>query len=350
MNIETLLRAGRKHGASDIHIIVGLPPVFRVDGQITTAKGEVVTAELARELAFGPLSETQKQACEKEWQLCYSTCFGENDRARVTIYYRNGCPELSIRLSETEIRNRDELHLPTLIDDLARKPNGLIIITGPTGVGKTTTFHYMIDRINSEFRKKIVTVEDPVEYVHASKRAVVIQQELLTDVHSFRQALVHVLRQDPDVIGIGEMRDPETMYTALMAAETGHMVIATLHTPDTVLSIQRIVSAFPEGQQSEVRYMLSNTLQAVIAQQLLPHAQGGRRVLCCEVLIGTQGVRHTIRDNAAHKLYTELQAGRKVGMITMDRALLELYQKGEITYDVALNMAREPETIKERSA
>jgi twitching motility protein PilT len=350
MNIESLLRAGRKHGASDIHIVVGLPPVFRVDGQINTAKGEPVSVELARELSFGPLNDAQKHTLETEWQLCYSTIFAETDRARVTIYYRNGCPELSIRLSETEIRNRDELHLPAILDDLARKPTGLIIITGPTGVGKTTTFHYMIDRINSEFRKKIVTVEDPVEYVHAAKRAIVIQQELLTDVHSFRQALVHVLRQDPDIIGIGEMRDPETMYTALMAAETGHLVIATLHTPDTVLSIQRIVSAFPEGQQSEVRYMLSNTLQAVIAQQLLPHAQGGRRVLCCEILIGTQGVRHTIRENQSHKLYTELQAGRKYGMVTMDRALLELYQKGEITYDAALTMAREPETIKERTA
>lgn len=350
MTIDTLLRAGRKNGASDLHIVVGLPPIFRVDGQIIASKGEAVTAELARQLAFGPLNDAQRQAVEKEWQLCYSTSFADNDRARVTIYYRNGCPELSVRFSETEIRNRDELHLPTIIDDFARKPNGLIIITGPTGVGKTTTFHYMIDRINSEFRKKIVTVEDPIEYVHSSKRAIVIQQELLTDVHSFRQALVHVLRQDPDIIGIGEMRDPETMYTALMAAETGHLVIATLHTPDTVLSIQRIVSAFPEGQQSEVRYMLSNTLQAVIAQQLLPHSQGGRRVLCCEILIGTQGVRHTIRENAAHKLYTELQAGRKFGMVTMDRALLELYQKGEITYDTALSMARDPETIKERTA
>jgi twitching motility protein PilT len=350
MNIEMLLRAGRKHGASDVHIVVGLPPVFRVDGQINTAKGEPVTPELARSLAFEPLNELQRQTLEKEWQLCYSTIFAGADRARVTIYYRNGCPELSIRLSETEMRQRDELHLPAIVDEFARKSNGLIIITGPTGVGKTTTFHYMIDRINSEFRKKIVTVEDPVEYVHSAKRAIVIQQELLTDVHSFRQALVHVLRQDPDIIGIGEMRDPETMYTALMAAETGHLVIATLHTPDTVLSIQRIVSAFPEGQQSEVRYMLSNTLQAVLAQQLLPHAQGGRRVLCCEILVGTQGVRHTIRDNAAHKLYTELQAGRKFGMVTMDRALLELYQKGEITYDTALSMAREPETIKERTA
>jgi len=350
MNIETLLNTARKHEASDIHIVVGLPPVFRIEGQITVAKGDAVSTETAHALACEYLNDEQKKKLEREWQLCYSTNFNNTDRARVTIYYRNGIPELSIRLSEPLIRSREELKLPALIDDLARKPNGLIIITGPTGVGKTTTFHYMIDLINSELRKKIVTVEDPIEYNHTSKRAIVIQQELLTDVHSFQQALVHVLRQDPDIIGIGEMRDPDTMYTALMAAETGHLVIATLHTPNSVQSVQRVVSAFPEGQQSEVRYMLSNTIQAVIAQQLLPHSQGGRRVLCCEVLIGTQGVRHNIRENTIHKLYTELQAGRKYGMITMDHALLELYQRGDITYDTALNMAQDPETIKNRNA
>ena len=271
MTIEALLRAARKHEASDIHVVVGLPPMFRVEGQIHGVNGDVITPSLARALAHECLNAAQKETLEREWQLCFSTTFGETDRARVTIYMRNGSPELSMRLSERVIRSRQELRLPPLLDDLARKPNGLIIITGPTGVGKTTTFHYLIDRINAEFRKKIVTVEDPIEYTHSSKRAIVIQQELLTDVHSFRQALVHILRQDPDIIGIGEMRDPETMYTALMAAETGHLVIATLHTPDTVLSVQRIVSAFSEGEQSEVRHMLSNSLQAVIAQQLLPH-------------------------------------------------------------------------------
>lgn len=350
MNILTLLKSGRKHNASDVHIIVGLPPVFRVDGEIVVAKGDVVTAELARSLAHEHLNEEQKKTLEKDWQLCYSTQFGESDRARVTIYFRNSHPEMSIRLSEQVIHSRTELTLPAIVDDLVRKPNGLVIITGPTGVGKTTTFNYMIDRINTESRKKIVTIEDPIEYTHPSKRSIVIQQEVLTDVRTFYQALLHALRQDPDVIAVGEMRDKETMYTALMAAETGHFVIATLHTPDTVQSVQRIVSAFPEGQQTEVRYMLANTLQAVLAQQLLPRAQGGRRALCCEVLVGMQGVRHHIRDNTIHKLYTELQAGRKYGMITMDHALLDLYQRGEITYDTAVTMARDPQTIKSRTA
>ncbi len=350
MTIEQLLRAGRKHNASDIHIVVGMPPVFRVDGEIVTAKGEPIDAETATALAHESLNEEQKRRLERDWQLCYSTAFGERDRARITVYYRNGVPELSIRLSELAIRTREELRLPGIVDEIVRRPYGLFLITGPTGVGKTTTLHYALDQINRESRKKIVTIEDPIEYTHESRRALVIQQEVLTDVHSFHQALLHVLRQDPDVICIGEMRDRETMYTALMAAETGHFVIATLHTPDTVQSVQRIVSAFPEGQQTEVRLMLANTVQAIIAQQLHPDAQGAQRVLCCEVLVGTHGVRHHIRENTIHKLYTELQAGRKHGMITMDHALLELYQKGDITYDTALTAARDPSTIEKRSA
>jgi twitching motility protein PilT len=350
MTIAVLLRHGRKHNASDIHIVAGLPPIFRVDGEIIAAKGDAVTPEQCRALAYEYLNAVQKQTLETDWQLCFSTTFGDKDRARVTIYLRNGCPELSIRLSEPAIRGREDLHLPPIVDELARKPNGLIFLTGPTGVGKTTTFHYMLDRINQEERKKIITIEDPIEYTHSSKRSIVVQQEILTDVHSFPQGLVHVLRQDPDVIGIGELRERETMYTALMAAETGHLVITTLHTPDTLQSIQRVISVFPEGQQTEVRYMLANTLQAVIAQQLLPRSTGGRRVLCCEVLVGTPGIRHLIRENTIHKIYSELQAGRKYGMVTMDHALLDLYQKGEITYDTAVTMARDPNTIKERSA
>ena len=348
--MEGLLRNGRKLNASDIHILVGLPPVLRIDGEIVVAKGDAVTADAARTLAHECLNDEQKNALQSTWQLCFSTSYGDKDRARITIYMRNGCPELSIRLSEPVIRSREDLHLPPIVDELVRKPHGLIILTGPTGVGKTTTFHYMIDRINNESRVKIITIEDPVEYTHFSKRAVVVQQELLTDVKSFQQALVHVLRQDPDVIGIGEMRDRETMYTALTAAETGHLVIATLHTPDAIQAVQRIVSAFPEGQQDEIRYMLANTIQAVIAQQLLPSATGGSRVLCCEVLVGTASIRHNIRENAIHKIYSDLQAGRKLGMVTMDHALLDLYQKGEIVYDTAVTMASDPKTIKERVA
>lgn len=350
MNLVNLLRSGRKYHASDIHILVGLPPVLRIDGEVMVAKGDVITVDAARALAYECLNDEQRRALDSTWQLCFSTSFGERDRARVTIYMRGGNPELSIRLSEPVIQSREDLRLPAIVDELVRKPNGLILLTGPTGVGKTTTFHYLIDRINGERRVKIVTIEDPIEYTHAAKRAVVVQQELLTDVKSFQEALVHVLRQDPDVIGIGEMRERETMYTALTAAETGHLVIGTLHTPDAIQAVQRIVSAFPEGQQGEIRHMLANTMQAVIAQQLLPNATGGRRVLCCEVMIGTPSVRHSIRENNIYKIYSDLQAGRKYGMITMDHALLELYQQGDITYDTAVTMARDPNAIKDRVA
>jgi twitching motility protein PilT len=350
MNLKSLLQAGRRHNASDIHVAVGLPPMFRIDGEIVAARGDVVTAEAARKLTYECLNEPQKARLERHWRLCFSATFGPQDRARVTVYFRNGCPELSVRLSEPTMRSREELRLPAIVDDLARRLQGLLLFTGPTGVGKTTTFHYVVDLINRESRKKIITIEDPIEFAHTSKRALVIQQEVLTDVRSFHAALMHGLRQDPDVIGIGEMRDRDTIYTALLAAETGHLVLGTLHTPDTVQSVQRIISAFPAAQQTEVRLMLANTLQAVIAQQLLPDARGQQRVLCCEILVGTYAVRHNIRENTVHKLPSELQAGRKHGMVSMDHALLELYQKGDITYDTALSVARDPTTIRARSA
>lgn len=350
MDLAALLRAGRVFAASDIHVVVGLPPVFRIDGDIVISKADVVTAEQAKAMAYERLSPDQKARLEKDWMLCFSAIFGEAERARLTIYFRNGCTELAIRLSESTIRTRAELRLPPIVDELAMKPSGLVVITGPTGVGKTTTLHYIVDLINSQRRNKIVTIEDPVEYVHMFKRSIVIQQEVLSDVHDFHHALTHVLRQDPDVIGIGEMRDQETVHTALMAAETGHLVIATLHTPSATELLQRIISTFPEGQQSEVRFMLANTLQGVIAQQLLPRAQGKGRVLCHEVLIGTAGVCHHIRQNAMHKVYTEMQGGQKYQMITMDHCLLDMYQKGEITYDTAVSMARYPESIQARLA
>ncbi len=350
LSLEGLLQAAVHHRASDIHVVVGMPPVFRVDGEIVPGDGREVTVEDARRLAAEGISEEQRRRLEHNWELCVSYRFGEFDRARVTVYFRNGSPELAIRLAERTLRSRDELGLPPLIDELSRRTQGLILITGPTGVGKTTTFHYLIDRINAEQRKKVVTIEDPIEFVHVPKRSLVVQQELFTDVRDFQAALLHVLRQDPDVIGVGEMRHRDTLYTALVAAETGHLVVGTLHTPNAIQSIQRIVSAFPEGQQTEVRFMLAECLEAVLAQQLLPRATGPGRVLCHELLVGTPGIRNIIRENHIHKLYSELQAGRRHGMVTMDHSLLELYQQGDISYDTALRMARYPEAFRKRNA
>jgi len=259
-----------------------------------------------------------------------------------------GVPEMAIRICESRVRDREELGLPAVVEELTRKTNGLILVTGPTGVGKTTTLNLMVDTINHERRAKIVTIEDPIEYVHENRKSIVIQQEVMTDVHSFRQALVHVLRQDPDVVVIGEMRDLETIETALIAAETGHLVLATLHTPDSVQTIQRIYSVFPGTQQNAITMQLANSLQAIIAQKLIPRADGKGRIIACEVCIATSAVRNHIRERQPHMLYSEMQTGRKHEMQTMDQSLIDLYQRGDITYDAAVSHAREPNTIRHK--
>jgi twitching motility protein PilT len=350
MNLQTILAAAREHNASDIHVLVGLSPMFRVGGEIVASRGSPIEADDVLSMLNECLSPEQRARLESDWQLCVSVVHPGLGRARLTVYRRNGEFELAIRMSEQTLRTRDDLRLPEIVDSLARKPHGLVILTGPTGVGKTTTFHYMIDLINAENACKIVTIEDPIEFVHPFKRALVVQQELLSDVRDFTSALRHVLRQDPDVVGIGEMRDRETIYTALMAAETGHLVIATLHTPGAVDVVQRLVSSFPQGQQDEIRFMVANTLQGVVAQQLLPSVSVKGQVLCCEVLIGTHAVRNHIRENQAHQLYSEIQSGRRHGMVTMDHALLDLYEKGEISYDAAISSAKHPNDIKRRAS
>ncbi len=350
MKLQRILTEARAANASDVHMLAGLPPIHRIAGRIVAAPGGAVTREMIETMLEESLSAAQRDRLERDWQLCFSIVHADSGRARVAVYRRNGEHEMSIRLGDMAIRSRQELALPEIVDQLARKRNGLVILTGPTGVGKTTTFHYMIDLINAERSAKIITIEDPIEYVHPHKQSLVVQQEVLTDVHDFTSALRHVLRQDPNVIGVGEMRDRDTIYTALMAAETGHLVIATLHTPGAADVLQRVVSAFPEGQQGEIRFMLSNVLQGVIAQQLLPRATSNDLIVCCEILIGTQAVRHQIRENATHQLYSEMQAGRKHGMTTMDRSLLDLYQQGLITYDTAVSSARDAESIKRRAS
>jgi twitching motility protein PilT len=350
MNLKPILLAARKHDASDIHLLVGLPPMFRIHGEIVASKGAALTREGIEAMMTDSLNAEQRARLERDWQLCFSVVVPECGRARVTVYRRNGSHELSIRMSEQMVRTREELLLPLIIDDLARKPNGLVVITGPTGSGKTTTLHYMLDQINAARAAKIVTIEDPIEYVHAFKRSIVVQQEMLTDAQDFATSLRHVLRQDPDVIAIGEMRDKDSIHTALLAAETGHLVIATLHTPGAIDVVQRLVSAFPGGQQQEVQFLLANVLQGVVAQQLLPRASSKGRIVCCEVLVGTMAVRRHIREGDAHLLMSELQSGRRAGMVTLDHALLDLYQRGEITYDTATSMARAPDSIKVRAA
>lgn len=341
VSLDQILKAGRELGASDIHLVRGVAPAFRVHGDIRLARHEPLTEEMLRSLIDQLLNDKQKRILEEEWQLCFSRHWPDIGRFRASVYFHGGCPEMAIRVSETEIRSRESLRLPAVIDELTRRPTGLILVTGPTGVGKTTTLNYMVDLINRERRAKIVTIEDPVEYVHENRSSIVIQQEVHTDTPSFSKALVHVLRQDPDVIAIGEMRDMETIATALTAAETGHLVLATLHTPDAVQTIQRIYGTFPAEQQNNIAYQVSNSLQAIVAQNLLPRADGKGQILACEICVATPPIRKFIRDGEAHLIINEIQTGRKLQMQSMDMALLDLYQRGEITYDTAMSFARD---------
>jgi|SRR5579864_617676 len=347
--LDKILKGARKLGASDVHLIRGVAPAFRVNGEIRLIGGDALDEAALREMIDGLMNEKHREIFAREWQLCFSRHWEGVGRFRASVYLHAGVPEMAIRLCETTVRQREELGLPAVVDDLARLPNGLILITGATGNGKTTTLNYVIDLINRGRRAKIVTIEDPVEYVHHNQSSIVVQQEVYTDVPSFRQALTHVLRQDPDVVVIGEMRDLETVSTALTAAETGHLVLATLHTPDAVQTIQRIFSVFPHEQQNNIMYQLANTIQAVLAQRLLRRVDGKSQILACEVCMATPAVRKRIRDGEPHLLMSEMQMGRKHHMQTLDAALLDLYQKGEISYDVAVSNAREPDTIRQRS-
>jgi twitching motility protein PilT len=348
MSTETLnrlLSAVKDYEASDLHLIAGVPPAFRVNGEIIIADEDALTEEQIDVMAGALMNEQQRQKFELEWELCISILHSVAGRVRATFYRRNNHTELSLRFTGEKVATRAELGLPEKIDDLARKPNGLVLVTGPTGAGKTTTLNYLVDLINSERRCKIVTIEDPIEFVHENKRAIVVQQEVMTDVRSFNRAFIHVLRQDPDVIVVGEMRDHEAIATALMAAETGHLVLATLHSPNVSHALERIVGVFEGSAQKQIIMQLANSLQGIIAQDLLPSADRSRRVLAYEMLIATGAVRNLIRENQLHQLENTMQIGRKEGMVLMDNHLYDLYCKCAISYDTAVSHARQPERI-----
>jgi twitching motility protein PilT len=349
-NLDRLLSASNKFDASDLHLVAGVPPAFRVNGEIIIADEDALSEGDIEDIAWSMLNEQQRTKFDQEWELCVSLLHEAAGRIRATFYRRNGHPELSLRFCGERIASREELGLPAKIDDLARKTNGLVLVTGPTGAGKTTTLNYMVDLINSERRCKIVTIEDPIEFVHQNKRAIVVQQEVLSDVRSFNRALIHVLRQDPDVIVVGEMRDFEAISTALTAAETGHLVLATMHSPNVSHALERIVGVFEGSAQRQIILQLSNSLQGIIAQELLPAADRTRRVLAYELIVANNAVRNLIRENQIHQLENTIQTGRKEGMTLMDNCLYDLYCKCLITYDTALSRARHPEHIVRQPA
>ncbi len=348
--LNRLLSAANDYDASDLHLIVGVPPAFRVNGEIIIADEDALTEEELTAMADNLMNEQQKKKFGQDWELCISLLHSVAGRVRMTFYRRNSHPEMSFRFCGDRVAKREELGLPKQIDELARKPNGLVLKTGPTGAGKTTTLNYLVDLINSERRCKIVTIEDPIEFVHQNKRAIVVQQEVLTDVHSFNRALIHVLRQDPDVIIVGEMRDHEAIATALTAAETGHLVLATMHSPNASHALERIIGVFEGSAQRQIVLQLSNALQGIIAQDLLPSADRTRRVLGYELLIASGAVRNLIRENQLHHLENTMQMGRKEGMVVMDNCLYDLYCKCLISYDTAVSRARHPDRIIQQKA
>lgn len=344
-NLDRFLTDAKNVNGSDMHLVAGVPPTYRVNGEIIIGDHDALTEEEVNIIAESLMNAQQKRKFDQEWELCISVLHSVVGRVRVTFYRRNGNTEMCFRFCGEHIPSREQLGLPAKIDDLARRQNGLVLITGPTGSGKTTTLNYLVDLINSERRCKIVTIEDPIEFVHQNKRAIVVQQEVLTDVRSFNRALIHVLRQDPDVIVVGEMRDHEAISTALTAAETGHLVLATMHSPNVSNALERIIGVFEGSAQRQIILQTANALQGILSQDLLPAADRTRRVLAYELLVATSAVRNQIRENQLFQLENTMQTGRKEGMVLMDGCLYDLYCKCAISYDTAAARARYPDQI-----
>ncbi|MGQ9524379.1 MAG: type IV pilus twitching motility protein PilT [Armatimonadota bacterium] len=346
MHLDDLLREVVQRGASDLHITVGVPPVFRVDGQLRAGKYERVTPLDSQRLLYDIMTDEQIQKFEANWELDFSYSLGKIARFRVNVYRDRGTVAAAFRLIPAKIPTIRELGLPLILEELTRRPRGLILVTGPTGSGKSTTQAAMINQINHERSAHIITIEDPIEYLHTHHKSIVNQRELNQDTKSFAAALRSALREDPDVLLVGEMRDHETIGTAITCAETGHLVIATLHTNNSAQTVDRIVDVFPAEQQQQVRVQLSNTLEAVLCQQLVPRADGPGRVCAMEVMIATPAVRNLIRESKAHQITSVIQTSANVGMQTMDMALRDLYQRGLISYDDAISRAMNPDELK----
>ena len=344
MDINQLLEEMIQRGASDLHLTAGTPPMFRIDGVLVPSDHEVLNPELTRELAFSLLGDDQIQRFEKEHELDFSFGVPHLSRFRANAYVQRGCVTLAVRTIPFEIPSFKELGLPSVVAHFAARPKGLVLVTGPTGCGKSTTLAALLDKINHERRAHIVTVEDPIEYVFHHRKCIVNQRQIGTDTHSFQRALKYVLRQDPDVVMIGEMRDLETTGAALTISETGHLTFATLHTNSAAESIDRIIDIFPTHRQSQVRSQLSFVLVGVLTQALVPKLGGGR-VLALELLIATPAVKALIRDDKVHQIYSMVQAGRKYGMMTMNQSLQELYFKRQISQETALSFSRDPEEL-----
>ena len=337
--IEALLEECIRRNASDLHIQYGLPPILRIDGVLTPISGYSALAEdLVRTLIFATLDDDQQKILLKDKEFDYSFAFGDIARFRVNAFHERGKLAAAFRLIPNQIKSISDLGMPPIVESFADYPRGLVLVTGPTGSGKSTTLAALVDKINREKSTHIITIEDPIEFTHKSQRSVIAQREVHYDTFSFAAALRSVLREDPDVVLIGEMRDLETIQAAITIAETGHLVFATLHTNSAAQSIDRMIDVFPAHQQPQVRSQLSSILMAICAQRLVP-AIGGGRIVAAEIMIANSAVRALIRDGKTHQLDTAIQTSAEQGMQTMDRTLAKLVQTGIITYDSAREYA-----------
>ena len=345
-NMDKLLKMTVEKNASDLHLTLKCPPQLRIDGSLVHAGEEALKPEDIKTLVYSILSEEQKKIFEKDLELDLACSLGEVSRFRVNVFMQRSSMGCAIRRIPFDIMSFEECGLPIeVVENLCARPKGLVLVTGATGSGKSTTLAAMMDKINSERPCHIITVEDPIEFVHKNKKAIVDQREVHSDTHSFSNALRHVLRQDPDVILIGEMRDLETIESALIIAETGHLVFATLHTSDSAQTINRIIDVFPSHQQQQIRTQLSFVLISVLSQQLIPRAGSSGRVLATEVLVVTPAVKSLIRESKIHQLYSVIQTGQREGMQTMNQSLFLLHKKNLITYEEAFARSMDIEDL-----
>jgi twitching motility protein PilT len=344
--MHDLLSIMVERGASDLHITTGTYPQVRLNGKLgPLSQFEQLTPQDTQRLAYSVLNEAQKQKFEEESELDLSFGIQGMARFRCNVYRQRGAIACAIRVIPVKIRGFHELALPPIVEQLAERPKGLILVTGPTGSGKSTTLAAMVDKINSERSEHIVTIEDPIEFVHQHKKCLVNQREVFSDTQSFKDALKRILRQDPDVVLVGEMRDLETISAALTIAETGHLTLGTLHTNSCAQTMNRIIDVFPTSQQDQVRAQLSLVLEGVFCQQLVPTVDGRGRAMAMEIMVATPAIRNLIREEKIHQIYSAMQAGQKFGMQTMNQSLVALVQRGTIAREEALNRTMDPQEL-----
>lgn len=348
IELQKLLELVIEKKASDLHVTTGSPPVFRIDGKIVSFDATVLTAPDTKRICYSVLTDAQRHMFEEESELDFSFGIKGLSRFRGNIYLQRGAVAGAFRAISFDILNFSELGIPPIVNELIKKPRGLVLVTGPTGTGKSTTLAAMIDKINNERSDHIITIEDPIEYLHRHKKCIVDQREVNSDTKSFSAALRHVLRQDPDIILIGEMRDLETIQAALTTAETGHLTFATLHTNSCVETINRIIDVFPPHQQQQIRTQLSFVLEGVLAQQLLPKVGGKGRVLAMEVMIPNPAIRNLIREDKLQQIYSAMQVGQtKFGMQTMNQALLSLLERRLITLEDCMERSHNQDELRQ---